>query len=148
MKAHISIEHETTKLNKEIRNYIYILYKIVKPGFNTLVYLIFAHDSLIILRIIISIEVIIISLFIFMMNQLCGSVTNAAHKSQSSLYKTVLSRNQRIPRNIKLKIMRFIERLSGPEIGFYCYDLFAMNSYNFTDYVFDSIVSYLLIIKM
>ncbi|CAG2172314.1 unnamed protein product [Oppiella nova] len=30
---------------------------------------------------------------------------------------------------LKIKILAFIEKLSGPDIGFYCYDLFPMNNY-------------------
>ena len=48
----------------------------------------------------------------------------------------------------KLKFERFIERLSGPEIGFYCFNLFPINPYNFSDYVLDSMASYFLVIDL
>ena len=145
---HIITEKDVHQLNSEMRYYIYILYKVIKPTFNIFVFLSFSSDINLIPKIISSLITLLIASMMFMMNILCTSVLSIAHKPQYSLYNTVLSRNHNIPLKIRLKIMRFIERLSGPEIGFYCYDLFPMNSYNFTDYALDSIYSFLLIIKM
>ena len=131
-----------------MKYYIYILYNFVKPCFNVFVYLYFEPESKVLAKINIMLQIILVALLIFIMNYLCASVTAAAHKSQSTLYNTALNKGENIPLRIRTKIMRFIERLSGPEIGFYCFDLFPMTSYNFTDYVFDSIVSYLLILKL
>ena len=147
-KHHINLEKEAWLLNEEMKYYIYILYNFVKPCFNVFVYLYFEPESKVLAKINIMLQIILVALLIFIMNYLCASVTAAAHKSQSTLYNTALNKGQNIPLRIRTKIMRFIERLSGPEIGFYCFDLFPMTSYNFTDYVFDSIVSYLLILKL
>ena len=147
-KLHQSIEKEARSLNEEIKYYIYILYKFVKPCFNVFVYLSFEPDTTSIARLFVVMEITMISILIFSMNYLCASVTTAAHKSQTTLYNAVLNKEQNIGIRIRVKILRFIERLSGPEIGFYCFDLFPMTSYYFNDYVFDSIVSYLLVLKM
>ena len=145
-ESHILIERETFLMNKEMRHYIYIMYKVIKPCFNVLVYISHASDSIPIMKQVTTSTVVFLALMLFTINYQCASVTGAAHRPQSTLYKTVLSRNHNIPLKIRLKIMRFIERLSGPEIGFYCYDLFPMTSYKFADYVLDSIASYFLIL--
>ena len=44
--------------------------------------------------------------------------------------------------------MAFIEKLDGPEIGFYCWVLFPMNSYMFYKYVANCVVTYFLIIRI
>ena len=141
------MEKEARSLNEEMKYYIYILYKFVKPCFNVFVYLFFEPESKVITRIICGGIIVLIALLIFIMNYLCASVTAGAHKSQCTLYNTVLNKGQNISLRIRTKIMRFIERLSGPAIGFYCFDLFPMTSYYFTDYVLDSITSYILILK-
>ena len=44
----------------------------------------------------------------------------------------------------KIFVQLFIDRLSGPDIGFYCLDLFPMNNYEFTEYVMNFFVIYVL----
>ena len=46
----------------------------------------------------------------------------------------------------RLKIMVLIERLSGPDIGFYCLDLFPMNSYEFYLYVANCFKTFFLLL--
>ena len=55
-----------------------------------------------------------------------------------------MTENQ-LPLKERLKTMEMIERLSGPDIGFYCYDLFPMNSYEFYIYVANCCKNYFLI---
>ena len=146
-KAHMTIEKETKLVNNEMKYYIYIMYVIIKPCFSLFVYLSHSPDSTAIMRHMTSFIVLLIVQLLFTINYLCALVTRSAHKPQFPLYNTILSRDQNIPLRIRFKIMRFIERLSGPEIGFYCYDLFPMTSYYFTDYVLDSIGSYFLVLR-
>ena len=48
----------------------------------------------------------------------------------------------------RLKLMKFIERLTGSDIGFYCYDLFPMNSNEFYEMIAISVSNYLLLITL
>ena len=50
--------------------------------------------------------------------------------------------------NGRLIIQNFIEKLSGPVIGFYCYDMFAVETYQFYDFVMGWISNYFLIIEL
>ncbi|CAG2110852.1 unnamed protein product, partial [Medioppia subpectinata] len=49
-------------------------------------------------------------------------ISKAAHKPRPLLY-SYLARNPKIPLRLRLKTLALIERLCGPAIGFYCYDL-------------------------
>ena len=55
-----------------------------------------------------------------------------------------MAENQ-LPTQQRLKTMEIIERLNGPDIGFYCYDLFPMNSNEFYEYVANCCENYFLI---
>ena len=87
--------------------------------------------------------VIILALII-----LVTSIPRSAHKP----YKLLLSYMSQTPSlslRERLKIMAFIERLSPnePPIGFYCYDLFPFNSYEFYQFVFIAGSNYLLLMQ-
>ena len=84
------------------------------------------------------------------MTGIFASATKFAHRPQFAFYTLLLSpehNTNRMSLKARYKLMRFIERLSGPVIGFYCYDLFPLTTYEFTDYILDSMVSFLLIVK-
>ena len=149
LKGHVLMENETKSINGEFKYYIHHIIKIVKPCLNTLVYLSHAPGTTPIMQFFATAIIFVICLTNFIVFHLCSSITTCAHKPQNYLYKNLLSKKRGgIPLIIQFKILRFIERLSGPEIGFYCYDLFPMTSYHFTDYVLDSIASYFLILKI
>ena len=48
----------------------------------------------------------------------------------------------------RLKLLSFIEKLSGREIGFYCYDLFPMNNYEFYQYLYICGSNYFLFLSL
>ena len=148
LSFHISLEIETKQLNKEIKYHFYFLYKCVKPAFNIFVCLLFMDSTILVMRVVVTLALIAIAFVLYMISYQCSSVTTAAHKSQFTFYSILLLRDNKIPLKFKLKFLRFIERLSGPEIGFSCSDLFTINSYNFADYVLDSMYSYFLIINL
>ena len=148
LSFHIALEKEALLLNNEVKYHMYFLYNCVKPAFNIFVCLLFMDDTVLLMRIIVIVALTSIAIVLYLISYQCSSVTTAAHKSQPAFYSILLSGNNKIPLKLKLKFLRFIERLSGPEIGFSCYNLFTINSYNFADYVLDSIASYCLIIKL
>jgi hypothetical protein len=45
----------------------------------------------------------------------------------------------------RLKISAFIEKLCGPVIGYYCYDLFAFTNYEFYAFVAFVFFNYILL---
>ena len=149
IKHHMSIEKEANSLNKQGRVHILFLYKIIKPTFNLLVYLSHSPTSTNLMVLITTLVVVMTAAIIFLETLLCASVSVEAHRPLKLLYKTLLGPKHRtMPVTMKLKIGRFVDRLTGPEIGFYCYNLFPINSYNFLDHVLDSGYSYLLIVML
>ncbi len=70
---------------------------------------------------------------LFSFQYMSSSLSSAAHNITSNLY-TFLFRN-RVSIVYKLKICAFIEKLDGPIIGYYCYDLFAFTNYELYQYI-------------
>ena len=146
-EKHIIVEKQTKSVNEEFNYYLYQIVKLGKPCLNIFIYLTHSPSSTPIMKFFALILSCLIVFILFSVSYLCSCVTTSAHNSQNILYNNLMNRyNSKLPILIKLKIMRFIERLSGPKIGFYCYNLFPMTSYYFTDYVLDSIASYFLIL--
>ena len=77
---------------------------------------------------------------------LCASVTTWAHSPRVNMYK--LSRMKRVKVLYKLKALAFIEKLSGPDIGFYCYRLYPMNNHQFYVSTLAWAVNYFLVINL
>jgi hypothetical protein len=57
----------------------------------------------------------------------CSSISYSALNLTSDLYSFLIRRKSTIKQ--KLKISAFIEKLCGPSIGFYCYNLFPFNTF-------------------
>jgi len=72
-------------------------------------------------------------LVIFIVNYISSSLSSAAHDFTADLYTFLASKTTLVQH--KLKICAFIEKLCGPVIGYYCYDLFAFNNYEFYEFV-------------
>ena len=145
---HKKIEMETYWLNSELKYHYYILYKLMKPLVNLFLFMTHARDMTTLMRFGAALAVISAWFFKFWISYLGSSVMTAAHRPQSGLYSNILSRNSKMSIEKKLKVLQFIERLSGPGIGFHCYDLFPINTFNFADYALDTMASYCLIINL
>ena len=79
---------------------------------------------------------------------MCARVNTTAYKSRSVLYSYICAKNTRISYKNRLKLMAFMERLSAKDIGFYCYDMFLMNNYEFMQYVIWFMVNHLLLLNI
>ena len=82
------------------------------------------------------------------MHLTCKLICTRAHHAYSNLFTILVNKNIRMNYKQRLKLMSFMEKLSGPQIGFYCYDLFAMNSNGFYEYITIYVSNYLLIISL
>src|SRR6185437_5800985 len=70
------------------------------------------------------------------MNVMSTWIYTAARKPYLLLLRYVSTRRPVLSHNDRLKVMAFIERLStGPAIGYYCYNLFAMNGHEFAQFL-------------
>lgn len=150
VKHHNSVIVEVERFNAEMKYYLYVLIKLVKPAFNTFIYLLFDPLSEWHFQVFVGLMVVGIAVSLTVTTHLFASISHWAHKPLFFSYSLLLSRDfsdEKIPLRIRVKIMRFIERLSGRVIGIYCYDLFPLTTYEFTDYILDSMVSFLLVVK-
>ena len=83
---------------------------------------------------------------IFVVNYFLCSVGREAHKS-FPLIKSILTRKQ-IGLMTKLKVISLAERLSGPLIGFYCYDLFPFTNYEFYLFCVNCVSNFILFMDL
>ena len=147
IKEHNYMEVMTKKLNYTFRMVIFIIYYVSTISFQLLVYNTHHKDSKPLARIIAGFLFITSFWGIVVMNAMSTGVIRSAHMSYPVLYKTI-SKGIRMHFRHRWKLLSFIEKLSGPPIGFYCYDLFPMNSYEFYQYLCIAGSNYLLIMSM
>ena len=145
MKEHNYIERMNKKLNYTYRYIIFILYYIATPGFEMVLYCVHDKRQTFIGKLFTAFIFTSCFTAVFIMTMISAGISRASHKSYPILF-SYLNRN-RIQLRTKLKIMLFIEKLSGPDIGFYCYNLFPMNSYEFYQFIYICGVNYVLIIN-
>ena len=144
IKEHNYVEILTKRLNLWFRMITFIIYYIATIGFQLILFIFLHNDSNFWGKLITGF--IFLSCFwaVLMMNFMSTGITRSAHKSYPKLYN-MITKGIRIRFRQRWKILSFIEKLSGPPIGFYCYDLFPMNSYEFYQYLYIAGSNYFLI---
>ena len=144
--SHNSVAKLTKYLNKFFSFFIFIMYYIGTPGGELICYISHEKSTILTMR--------CVAAFVFgggismmiVMTLLSANVIHSAHKSYPLLY-TFLIENKLNLRD-SLTIQSFIECLSGPDIGFYCLNMFPMNSYEFYEFVSISVSNYFLIMSI
>ena len=144
-KEHDFIEILNNNINHTFKHFIFILYYIATPGFEMVLFSVHDKRQTLFGKIFSAFVFFICFSAVFIMTFVCSEIPKSAHKSYPLLF-SFIHRN-RIPLKHKLKILSFIEKLSGPDIGFYCYNLFPMNSYEFYQFIYISAVNYILIMN-
>ena len=111
---------------------IFSLYYLLSPMYMlTLYYMISKNPEIFPLIICILLLIFTYSLH-FTLNLISSQISRNAHSPRKVLYSYVST--YLLQFNENMKVMTFIERLCGPEIGFYCMDWFPMNSNEFYQY--------------
>ena len=147
------IEHDLTAKETECLNYfiskmIFILYYFASPSLMICMYLVHAEDTHLYMRYVFGFVFTIVYLAVFLVNLFSSHVSHNAMKPRTVLFRYFSDPNLCLALRRKLKIMGFIEKLSGPEIGFYCLDLFSMNNNRFQKYVANCAAMYFLILGL
>ena len=144
---HNYVERLTRDINFYSRVIFFICYYFITFSNQLILYVIFEEDSTPIGRSAAIIISVFCSGFIPLLTKLSTGVITEAHKSYPTLFTII---NQKIPMTIqqRLKLCSFMEKLSGRQIGFYCYDLFPLNSYEFFQYLCRAGSNFLLIIGL
>jgi len=112
---------------------LFLIYFLATPTIDIFIYLVIHKLTNVYMRIIFALLwfQLVIALYVF--TYILSSLSSSAHNLTSDLY-AFLVRNRCYLRH-KLKIISFIEKLSGPVIGIYCYNLFAFTTFEFYQYM-------------
>lgn len=84
--------------------------------------------------------------FLLILNSTMSLIPNAAHQPYGKLNSLIAKKRIRL--NHKLKVCALIERLSGPVIGLYCYELFPFTNYEFYLYVANCVKIFILFVGL
>ena len=144
---HNYVCRKTFDLNITFNYFLVVFYLLAKPALNVLIYVTLSKQTNPLVRIATSIIFVFCAFcIIFTMNMMCAQVSKYAHSPMKLMYQ--MSKCDNIATKDKYRIMAFIERLSGPVIGFYCYTLYPINNYQFYEYICGWAYNYFLVIKL
>ena len=118
----------TLTINAWSKNILFVFYYLMVPIVDLDIIIIIIEEN-ILLRLITLIIVFVVISNLLVVNYFLCLVGREAHKSYPFI-NSVLTR-KRLRLMTKLKVISLLERLSGPLIGFYCYDLFPFTNYEF-----------------
>ena len=145
---HNYVERLTRDINFLFSRLIFMLYYILTLTSQLFLYIAQREDTSLILRIICQLLAIWNTFLILVRNITCNQICTRAHEAYPNLFSMLVNENIRMSFKQRLKLLSFMEKLSGPQIGFYCYDLFAMNSNGFYEYITIYVSNYLLIVSL
>ena len=129
-------------LNDLFKYLLFIIYYMSSPMLIFIFYYIMKEYKDIRIVIILSPVLILVYTVVFLINLFSSQIARTAKKPNNLMYGYLSRKSVRL--YPKLKILSFIERLSGADIGYYCLDLFPMNNYEFYLYITNCIKIYIL----
>ena len=127
----------TADINKLFRIAVFFFYYFGIPLFLSFFYGSHHRDTEIFTKIVAIIMSVIIFIPLMLLGRIVTKLVTSAHTPFSQLisYFSTPKRMRKSELRLILKLMTYMERLSGPEIGFYCYDLFPINSWEFYQFI-------------
>jgi len=123
----------TQKLNEMFSPILGISYLSCTAAFDILLHMTLSVNNSF-ARLVYGLFALIVMAFLYAVIYSAASVTESAHDLTTDLYSFLLRNRPTIKQ--KLKIIAFIEKLSGPKIGFYCYHFFPLTYFEFYKYLF------------
>ena len=146
----IRYHNSVSLLVKDMARYgnvlMFQIYYIGTPALALMLYNSQDPNGVFIWRLNLAITLVGLSISITYMVFFMSGVTRISNKPLDMMYKILI--RMRLNRNQVLKVNEFIEHLSdGPKIGFYCLDLFPMNSLEFFKYIVFSCFCYIMILQ-
>ena len=145
---HNYVERLTRDINDIFSRIIFILYYISTFISQLFFYIAQREDTYLTHKLSLYYLAMIDIIILLYMHITCDQICTRAHQTYPRLFTILVNENFRMKFKQRLKLMSFMEKLSGPQIGFYCYDLFAMNSNGFYEYITIYVSNYLLIISL
>ena len=142
---HDKVTRITMITNDWLSKLMFAFYYMVIPSIDFAMIFIIYETSLFI-RLITIFVTIVNTFFLFSTSYLLSTIIFEAHKSYAVLYSLIFRNRLRL--KIKFKILSLIERLAGPPIGIYCYDLFPYNNFEFYLFIVNCISNFILFMDL
>ena len=143
---HNYICDKTSYLNDFFSHMSFQLYHIGTPALMGLLFLTHAKDTVFMARFVAVFIFVLVFSVVFFATLLYSQISRSSRKPKDLIYSQLFLRKYSVEESLKL--MAFVEKLMGPDIGFYCWNLFPLNSYQFYKYVASCACSYFLIMEM
>ena len=137
---------ETKAIDDVFKFVVFYLYVLGSPALIVLMVICQIRETVAIARLFSAIIVIIEYFVVFYLNLFSAQISHSARKPTKLLYKFLIGNP--MPINVRFKVMQFIEKLIGPDIGFYCWNNFPMNNYTFCQYLAYCMGMYILILNL
>ena len=139
--CHNIVVKECEDINRMYKIITFIIYYIASPSMILCTRLALSKDLDPIIKYPLFLIAFIAGCVFVGMNFLSSLIRRTAHRPRLLLYKYL---DRSLTLRHRMKIMAFIEKLCGPDIGFYCLDLFPMNNYEFYLYITNCVKNYIL----
>ena len=130
------------EINHYYKYMIFILYYMCSPALMLDIYYICSKKTEIVGLVLGGVIFVVAYSVVFGLNMFSSQITEKAHRPRLHLYGYLNEMPLKL--SDRMKIMSVIEWLCGPDIGFYCLDLFPMNSYEFFKYCSNCVLIYIL----
>ena len=141
---HNTLSEQVEAIDRVFKFLILLLYYAASPSFMAFLYLSHAKDTNLMLRLIAIFYIAIVFSIILVLNLIASQISGSARQPLKYLFRYLIQCDLTI--NDRLKIMQFVEKLSGPDIGFHVWNLFSMNNYTYYQYIATCVYNYFLII--
>ena len=142
ISQHNSVAIQVKLIDDVFKFVVFVLYYFASPALMMCLYLSTDSQTVPMARLFCFTTVVIVYFVVFYLNFVSYEAAKPRNMLQNYLFKNTM------PLRIRLKIHNFIESLNGSDIGFHCWNMFAMNSYTFYQYMSSCAYSYLLCVSL
>ena len=141
VREHDRCTRITMNINSWMKDIVFVYYYAIVPAVDfTLLILIYEHN--LIYRIIVFFLILIFAAILVVANNLLSLIGREVHQCYPQLNSMLV--RKRIRLGTRLKVMNLCERVSGPLIGIYCYDLFPFTNNEFQLFVVNCVSNFIL----
>ena len=148
IEEHNFVHIMTEKMNHFFRMITLIIYLMGAPGFLVCLYLTHHKESSGVTRIYSMVIFFTCFIPVVAMNLLSSRIDRAAKMSLDCLQSYLSHGNPRLTISKRLKILSFLEHLTGADIGFSCYTLFHMDMMAFFEFIYMCGGNYFLLLSL
>ena len=132
-------------INSWMKNILFVYYYLIVPAIDiAIIYIL--NEHLVVIRNLVIFITFVLTFNLFVFNYLLSTIGTEAHKCYS--YMNTVFVKSGISFETRLKVSNLIERLSGPLIGIYCFDLFPFTNYEFYLFFVNCVSNFLLFFEL